>query len=34
MRISTLFISALVAVSAMPGHASELFKPFRAVYKA
>ena len=34
MRISTLFISALLAVSAMPGHASELFKPFRAVYKA
>ncbi|UTW04768.1 DUF3108 domain-containing protein [Amphritea atlantica] len=34
MRFSTLFISALLAVSSIPGHASELFKPFRAVYKA
>ncbi|MBN0986625.1 DUF3108 domain-containing protein [Amphritea pacifica] len=34
MRIGTLFISALLLVSAAPGHASELFKPFRAVYKA
>lgn len=34
MRISTLLISALLLVSALPGHATELFRPYKALYKA
>ncbi|WP_428033593.1 DUF3108 domain-containing protein [Amphritea sp.] len=34
MRISTLLITALLLVSALPGQAAELFRPYKAVYKA
>ncbi|WP_299201531.1 DUF3108 domain-containing protein [uncultured Amphritea sp.] len=34
MRISTLLISALLLVSSLPGHASELLRPYKAIYKA
>ncbi len=34
MRLRSLFISTLLIVSAMPGQAADLLKPYKAVYKA